>query len=89
MNKAAELSANLESLDIAEGMKVIEACYEDALHFDVIKDAMCIMHVDGSANIIEFMGGGSITVQVISSANILKVLQHYRPFKDVFKGGVQ
>jgi hypothetical protein len=50
---------------------------------------MCIMHDDGSVNIIENMGNGMITGEVISSENILKVLHHYRPFKEVFRGNVQ
>ena len=89
MNKAAQLSEKLEKLNVAEGMKLIEKLNEEALYFDVIEDAMCIMHDDGSVNIIEGMGKGSITVEVISSENILKVLQHYRPFKEVFKGKIQ
>ena len=83
MNKAAQMSNQLEQVDVAEGMKVIEKANEEALYFQVIEDAMCIMHDDGSVNIIEPLGGGVITSEVISSANILKVLQHYRPFKDV------
>jgi hypothetical protein len=89
MNKAAQLSEKLEQVNIAEGMQLIEKSNEEALYFDVIEDAMCIMHDDGSVNIIENMGSGVITSEVISSANILKVLQHYRPFKEVFKGMVQ
>ena len=89
MNKAAQLSKRLEPVDVAEGMKIIEKSSKEALYFDVIEDAMCIMHDDGSANIIENSGSGVITCEVISSANILKVLQHYRPFKEVFKGQMQ
>jgi hypothetical protein len=91
MNKAAQLSKTkrLEQLDVAEGMKVINKSSEEALYFDVIRDAMCIMHDDGSVSIIENLGRGVITSEVISSANILKVLHHYRPFKEVFKGNVQ
>ena len=89
MNKAAQLSEKLEQVDIAEGMKIIEKWNEEALYFDVIEDAMCIMHDDGSVNIIGNLGSGVITSEVISSANILKVLQHYRPFKEVFKGNIQ
>lgn len=89
MNKAMQLSKNLEQLDTAEGMNVIEKSSNEALHFDVIKGAMRIMHDDGSVNIIENMGHGVITSEVISSENILRVLQHYRPFKEVFKGNVQ
>jgi len=89
MNKAAQLSEKLEKLNVAEAMALIEKTNEEALYFDVIEDAMCIMHDDGSVNIIENMGSGVITSEVISSANILKVLHHYRPFKEVFKGGVQ
>ena len=90
MNKAAQLSQKLECANIEEGMELIDKASEKALHFDVIDDdAMCIMHDDGSVNIIENMGNGVITSEVISSANILKVLHHYRPFKEVFKGKVQ
>lgn len=89
MNKAAQLSERLEQLDIAEGMKLIEKSNEEALYFDVIEDAMYIMHDDGSVNIIENLGHGVITSEVISSANILKVLHQYRPFKEVFKDNVQ
>ena len=89
MHKAAQLSATLEQVDAVEGMKIIEAWSDKSLYSDVIDDAMCIMHDDGSVNIIEHMGNGAITVEVISSENILKVLRHYRPFKEVFKGTVQ
>jgi hypothetical protein len=50
---------------------------------------MCVMHDDGSVNIFQGVGHGIITGEVISAANILKVLQHYRPFKEVFKDNVQ
>lgn len=89
MNKAAQLAERLKHVDAAEGTKIIEGSYEEALHFDVIDDAMCIMHADGSVNIVELMGKGVVTVETISSENILKVLKHYRPFKEVFKGQVQ
>ncbi len=89
MNKAAQLSKKLEQLDTVKGMKEIDESNKDALYFDVIEDAMCIMHNDGSVNIIENLGSGVITCEVISSANVLKVLQHYRPFKEVFKGIIQ
>ena len=89
MNKAAQLSEKLNKMKVDEGLKLIEKHTADAVYFDVIKDAMCIMHDDGSVNIIENMGNGVITSEVISSANILKVLHHYRPFKEVFKSGVQ
>ena len=85
MNKAAELSKRLDQLDVAEGMKVIEKSQKKALYFDVIEDAMCIMHDDGSVNIIDPLGMGIITSEVIGPANILKVLQHYRPFKGVLE----
>lgn len=88
MNKAAQLSEKLGKLNVAEGMQLIEKSNEEAIYFDIIEDAMCIMHDDGSVNIIENMGKGVITSEVISSANILKVLHHYRPFKEVFKGNV-
>jgi hypothetical protein len=89
MNKAAQLSKRLEQVGVAEGMKIIEKSSEEALHFDVIDDAMCIMHDDGSVNIFQSFGSGVITSEVISAENILKVLQHYRPFKEVFSGGMQ
>jgi len=89
MNKAAQFSEKLEQVDIAEGLKLIEKQNEESLYFDVIEEAMCIMHDDGSVNIIENLGSGVITSEVISSANILKVLQHYRPFKEVFKSNIQ
>ena len=87
MNKAAQLSRKLEQVDIAEGTKIIEKSNEEALYFNVIEDAMCIMHDDGSVNIIDaaHMHKGRMTVEVISAENILKVLKHYRPFKEVFK----
>ncbi len=89
MNKAAQLSAKLEHVDVMEGLKIIEQWSKKLLSFDVVDDAMCIMHDDGSVNIIEHVGKGGITVEVISSENILKVLHHYRPFKEVFKGKIQ
>lgn len=89
MNKAAQLAEKLEKLDVEEGLQLIEKFGETAIAFDAIDDVMCIMHDDGSVNMIENMGNGVITSEVISAANILKVLHHYRPFKEVFKGNVQ
>jgi hypothetical protein len=89
MNKAAELAARLNHVDITSGMKLIEDSCKSALHFDVVNDVMCVMHSDGSVNIVQGMGKGAVTVEVISSENILKVLEHYRPFRDVFKGKMQ
>ncbi len=89
MNKAAQLSEKLERVDINKGMEIIEKWNKNALYFNVIEDSMCIMHDDGSVNIIENFGSGVITSEVISSENILKVLQHYRPFKEVFKSNIQ
>lgn len=89
MNKAAQLAEKLAHIDVDEGMKIIERWQEEALYFDVIDDAMCIMHADGSVNMIEHMGKGVMTVETISSGNILRVLKHYRPFKEVFKDQVQ
>lgn len=89
MNKAMQLSKSLEQLDMAEGMKLIDKSNLEALYFDVIEDVMCIMHKDGSVNILENMGNGAITCEVISPEDILKVLQHYRPFKEIFKSNVQ
>ena len=85
MSKAMQLSKKLEQVNVADGMKIIEESISEALHFDVINNSMCIMHDDGSVNIIENMGHGVITSEVISSESILKVLQHYRPFKEIFK----
>jgi hypothetical protein len=84
MNKALELSKKLQQLDIAGGMDLIEKSNKKALHFDVLGDAMCIMHDDGSVNIIQTLGSGVITSEVISAENILKILRHYRPFDEVF-----
>lgn len=89
MSKAGQLSARLEKVGVAEGIELIQKYSNKALHHEVIDDAMCIMHEDGSVNIIEHMGKGAVTVEVISSENILKVLKHYRPFRDVFKSQVQ
>lgn len=89
MHKAAQLSQQLEQMNVADGMREIERASEGALYFEVIADAMCIMHDDGSANIIENVGSGVVTSEVISAENILMVLHHYRPFKEVFKGNVQ
>jgi hypothetical protein len=89
MHKAAQLSKKVELVDVEEGMRLILKANEAALSFEVIGEAMCVMHDDGSVNIFENLGKGVITSEVISSENILKVLHHYRPFKDVFKGGMQ
>jgi hypothetical protein len=85
MNKALQLSKKLEQVSIPEGMEIIEKSNLDALYYDVVGNAMCIMHVDGSVNIMETLGGGVITSEVISPSEILKVLQHYRPFEEVLK----
>lgn len=89
MSKAAQLGKRLESLGRNEGINIIEEASANALYFNVFDDAMCLMHDDGSVNIIEIQGHGVVTTEAISPANILKVLHHYRPFKDVFKGMVQ
>jgi len=89
MSKAAQLSKELEQLSIAEGMDVIEKATEDAIWFDAVEDVMTIMHKDGSVNFIDNRGRGVITCEVISAENILKVLRHYRPFKEVFKSNIQ
>lgn len=89
MSKAAQLGKRLESLGRHEGIKTIEEASANALYFNVIGDAMCLMHDDGSVNIIEIQGHGVVTTEVISPESILKVLHHYRPFKEVFKGMVQ
>jgi hypothetical protein len=89
MTKAAQLAAQLEQLDVDQGMETIQAQAQASLHFDVIDDVMCIMHSDGSANMIAHVGAGAVTVETISPGNILRVLRHYRPFKDVFTNHVQ
>ncbi|MFT3763678.1 MAG: hypothetical protein QM761_13940 [Pseudoxanthomonas sp.] len=89
MSKAALLSAKLEKLDAAGVAYAVDSACDEALHFNVMGDIMYVMHDDGSVNIIEHAGGEVITGEVISAANILKVLHHYRPFKEVFKGNVQ
>jgi len=89
MNKAAQLSKELEQLGIAEGMGLIEKSTNDALWFDADEDVMTIMHKDGSVNFIDNRGRGILTCEVISAANVVKVLRHYRPFKEVFKGNIQ
>ena len=67
----------------------LEKATKDALWFDAVEDVMTIMHKDGSVNFIDNRGRGIVTSEVISAENILKVLQHYRPFKEVFKGNIQ
>lgn len=89
MSKAAQLSKELEQLNVAEGMDIIEKATNEALWFDADEDVMTIMHKDGSVNFIDNRGRGVVTCEVISAANILKVLRHYRPFKEVFKGNIQ
>ncbi|HEY4372505.1 MAG TPA: hypothetical protein VGN52_11325 [Burkholderiales bacterium] len=89
MSKAAELAKRLEALSVEQGFELIDECNQNALYFDVYDDTMCIMHTDGSVNIIDNRGQGVITTEVISPENILKVLQHYRPFKEVFKTNMQ
>lgn len=89
MNKAAQLSKELGTLNVAEGMGVIEKATNDALWFDAVENVMTIMHKDGSVNFIDNRGQGIVTCEVISAENILKVLRHYRPFKEVFKGNIQ
>lgn len=89
MSKAADLAKRLEQLAIADGLPIIEEASKKALYFNVIGDAMCVMHDDGSVNIIDNHGRGFVTTEVIAPENILKVLHHYRPFKEVFKGMVQ
>ena len=89
MNKALQLSTTLEQVHGEEWIELIEKSNKEALHFDVIDDVMCIMHNDGSVNIIQHRGNGVITGEVISPENILKVLHHYRPFKEVFKANMQ
>ena len=89
MHKAAQLARRLEKASPAEGMKLIEAANLEALHFDVIDEAMCIMHSDGSVNIVEMVDGGRIAVEVLTAENTLKILKHYRPFQEVFKKKVQ
>lgn len=89
MNKAAQLAAKLEQGGGDQGLKLIEAQQQKALDFDVIDDVMCIMHSDGSVNMITYAGEGAFMVETISAANVLRVLRHYRPFKDVFTDQMQ
>ena len=70
-------------------MQILEESYASALYFEAIDDALCVMHSDGSVNIVEHRGKGVIAVEVISSKNILKILKHYRPFKGVFRSPMQ
>lgn len=88
MNKAAKLSASLEKMTpeaaMAWIMETVEGKSEKPLHFNVLNDTMCIMHDDGSVNMIQNQGGGIITGEVVSGENILKVLEYYRPFSEVF-----
>lgn len=65
MNKAAGISKALEKLDVADGAKMIEKSSREAFYFEVIGNAMCIMHADGSVNIIESLGHGVVTSEVI------------------------
>ena len=88
-NKASLLAARLENVDVATGMGIIEASTREAVHFDVIGDAMCIMHSDGSTNIVDSTGSAALTVEVISPAGTLQILKHYRPFKELYKRQVQ
>ena len=89
MNKAAHFAAQLEQVGGEEGLTMIQAQTGTSLHFDVIEDVMCIMHTDGSVNMIAHIGAGGMLVETISASNILRVLKHYRPFKDVFTAQVQ
>jgi hypothetical protein len=89
MHKAAQLSQRLEQVDVKERMDLIEKALPSAIHFDVLDDVHYIMHDDGSVNIIEYHGHGVMTGHVISAENILRVLHHYRPFSDLFKGNTQ
>ena len=85
MNKAAQFANELESIEDITFTDVIETHCQKALFFDNIKDALLIMYDDGSVIIIELQSQGIVTSEVISAANILKVLYHYRPFAKVFK----
>jgi hypothetical protein len=89
MNKAAQLSNRLGSLDIDEFEKAVERSTKEALSFCSTEDVLCIMHNDGSVNFLDIRGNGVMTGEVISAENILRVLLHYRPFKEVFKGNIQ
>lgn len=89
MSKAAELSKALEGVSVENGIPLIEKTLHSALNFDIFGDVQIIMHDDGSANILELHGRGVVTCHSISSENILKVLHHYRPFSDLFKGSTQ
>ena len=49
MTKAAQLAAELDQVNLDQGMKTIEAQAHTSLHYDVIDDVMCIMHSDGQS----------------------------------------
>lgn len=88
MSKAAQLAERLDSIGMAAGMAAVQASTADAVYFDVVDEVMCVMHPDGSVNMIELLvGQGRYTVETISADNILKVLKHYRPFREVFEEG--
>ena len=89
MSTADQLSKKLEQLNTAKGMSVIEGSTKNALWVDAVEDVLTIMHKDGSVNFIDNRGHGIITCEVISAENVLKVLQHYRPFREVFKSNIQ
>ncbi len=89
MNKAAQLSNKLISLDIYEFEKAIERSTKEAISFCAAEDVLCIMHSDGSVNFLDLGGDGIVTGEVISAENILRVLLCYRPFKEVFKSDIQ
>lgn len=74
MNKAAQLAAKLNGIEARAGMDMVEAEANKALHFDMIDDVMCIMHSDGSINLIGQMGSSAMVVETIAAHNILKVL---------------
>lgn len=88
MNKAAQFSAQLSKLDVQAGLTLVEAQADKAVHFDVIDEVMCLMHADGSVNMISQVSGVGMAVEAISAANILRVLKHYRPFSEVFSSPV-
>jgi hypothetical protein len=84
MNKAARLMARVEQLGVDKGSRVLEAEAKTALSTFERDDVLCIMHSDGSVNFVA-LGEDGVSVEAISAVNILKVLQHYRPFPGVFK----
>lgn len=89
MTTANELAKKLQSLDVASGMDVIDQYNQNAINLQVYGDTLMTLHKDGSISVIENMGGGKLTVASISSDNVFEVINHYKPFADLWPHGVQ